>query len=162
STIAILGPEDHRVAIASTDPGVRRRLGSVGRPLPTLEVELRDLDGKPVDVGETGEIWVRGEQVAGEYLGRADVMEDGWFPTKDAGWIDPEGSLSRGGRLDEVIVGGAENPPPGEIGDVLGPPPAVADAAVVGVPDTEWGEKVVAAVVLTDGTTATEAELKEW
>jgi len=162
STIAILGPEDHRAAIASTDPAVRRRLGSVGRPLPTLEVELRDLDGKPVDVGETGEIWVRGEQVAGEYLGRADVMEDGWFPTKDAGSIDPDGYLYLEGRLDDVIVRGAENLSPGEIEDVLVAYPAVADAAVVGVPDTEWGEKVVAAVVLTEGATATEAELKEW
>jgi acyl-CoA synthetase (AMP-forming)/AMP-acid ligase II len=162
STIAILSPEDHRIAIASTDAAVRRRLGSVGRPLPTLEVELRDLDGKPVDVGETGEIWVRGEQVAGEYLGRADVVEDGWFPTKDAGSLDHDGYLYLEGRLDDVIVRGAENLSPGEIEDVLVAHPAVADAAVVGVPDTEWGEKVVAAVVLTEGATASEADLQDW
>jgi len=162
STIAILGPEDHRTAVASTDPAVRRRLGSVGRPLPTLEVELRDLDGKPVDVGEPGEIWVRGEQVAGEYLGRADVMEDGWFPTKDAGSLDADGYLYLEGRLDDVIVRGAENLSPGEIEDVLVAHTAVADAAVVGVPDTDWGEKVVAAVVVTEGATVSEADLQDW
>src|SRR5262245_58026948 len=162
STIAILGPEDHRTAIASSEPAVRRRLGSVGRPLPTLEVELRDADGKPVGVGETGEIWVRGEQVAGEYLGRADVMEDGWFPTKDAGSIDPDGYLYLEGRLDDVIVRGAENLSPGEIEDVLVSHPAVVDAAVVGVPDTDWGEKVVAAVVVVEGEQPSEAELQAW
>jgi acyl-CoA synthetase (AMP-forming)/AMP-acid ligase II len=162
STISVLGPDDHRVAIASDDPSVRRRLGSVGRPLPTLEVEIRDPDGKPVGPGEAGEIWVRGEQVAGEYLGRPDVMEDGWFPTKDAGSLDRDGYLYLEGRLDDVIVRGAENLSPGEIEDVLVSHPAIADAGVVGVPDTEWGEKVVAAVVLAEGAAATEPELQDW
>jgi acyl-CoA synthetase (AMP-forming)/AMP-acid ligase II len=62
STIAVLGPEDHRVALASDDPAVRRRLGSVGRPLPTLDVEIRDAGGVPVPVGAAGEIFVRGER----------------------------------------------------------------------------------------------------
>jgi acyl-CoA synthetase (AMP-forming)/AMP-acid ligase II len=162
STIAVLGPEDHRRAIASTDPAVRRRLASVGQPLPTLEVEIRDPDGKPVATGEPGEIWVRGEQVAGEYLGRDDVMVDGWFPTKDAGSLDADGYLYLEGRLDDVIVRGAENLSPGEIEDVLVQHPAVTDAGVVGVPDTEWGEKVVAVVVLAEGATATEPELQGW
>jgi acyl-CoA synthetase (AMP-forming)/AMP-acid ligase II len=162
STIAVLGPEDHRVAIASDDPGVRRRLGSVGRPLPTLDVEIRDVDGRPVAAGEAGEIWVRGEQVAGEYIGGGDVMVDGWFPTKDAGSLDPDGYLYLEGRLDDVIVRGAENMSPGEIEDVLARHPSVADAGVVGVPDTEWGEKVVAAVVVTEGRAASVEELQEW
>jgi acyl-CoA synthetase (AMP-forming)/AMP-acid ligase II len=162
STISVLGPDDHRVAIASDDPSVRRRLGSVGRPLPTLEVEIRDPDGEPVGPGEAGEIWVRGEQVAGEYLGRPDVMQDGWFPTKDAGSLDADGYLYLEGRLDDVIVRGAENLSPGEIEDVLVSHPAIADAGVVGVPDTEWGEKVVAAVVLAEGAAATEPELQDW
>jgi acyl-CoA synthetase (AMP-forming)/AMP-acid ligase II len=89
-------------------------------------------------------------------------MEDGWFPTKDAGSLDLDGYLYLEGRLDDVIVRGAENLSPGEIEDVLVAHPAVADAAVVGVPDTEWGEKVVAAVVLSEGATATEAELQGW
>ncbi len=162
STIAVLGPDDHRTAIASDDPAVRRRLGSVGRPLPTLDVEIRDVDGQPVAIGEAGEIWVRGEQVAGEYLGRDNVMVDGWFPTKDAGSLDADGFLYLEGRLDDVIVRGAENMSPGEIEDVLARHPSVADAGVVGVPDTEWGEKVVAAVVVAEGRAASEEDLQEW
>ncbi len=162
STIAVLGPDDHRTAITSDDHSVRARLGSVGRPLPALDVEIRDVDGTPVGVGEAGEIWVRGEQVAGEYLGRADVMVDGWFPTKDAGSLDSDGYLYLEGRLDDVIVRGAENLSPGEIEDTLIAHPSVADVAVVGVPDTEWGEKVVAAVVAVEGEVVSEAELQAW
>jgi acyl-CoA synthetase (AMP-forming)/AMP-acid ligase II len=162
STVAVLGPQDHRTAISSADPDVRRRLGSVGRPLPTVDVQIRGADGTPVGAGEPGEIWVRGEQVAGEYLGRDDVTVEGWFPTHDAGWLDADGYLYLAGRLDDVIVRGAENLSPGEIEDVLLEHPAVAEAAVVGVPDTEWGEKVVAAVVLAHGGAATEPELQDW
>jgi fatty-acyl-CoA synthase len=162
STISVLTPEDHRQAIASDDPAVRRRLGSVGRPLASLEVELRDADGKPVEPGQVGELYVRGEQVAGEYLDRAGVMQDGWFPTRDGAWLDDDGYLYLEGRLDDVIVRGAENLSPGEIEDVLHDHPAVADAGVVGVPDTEWGEAVVAAVVLHEGANATEDELRAW
>jgi fatty-acyl-CoA synthase len=162
STIAVLGPDDHRAAVSSDDPVIRARLGSVGRPLPTLEVELRDTGGQPVGPGELGELWVRGEQVAGEYLGRAGGVEDGWFPTRDSGYLDQDGYLFLAGRLDDVIVRGAENLSPGEIEDVLVDHPAVAEAAAVGVPDTEWGEKVVAVVVLSEGSVATEVELKAW
>jgi fatty-acyl-CoA synthase len=162
STISVLSPDDHREAVSSDDPAVRARLGSVGMPLPTLEVEVRDANGTPVDVGEPGEIWVRGEQVAGEYLGRADTMEEGWFPTKDAGYLDESGYLYLGGRLDDVIVRGAENISPGEIEEVLITHPSVRDAAVYGAPDTEWGEVAVAAVVVSEGASVTEAELQDW
>jgi acyl-CoA synthetase (AMP-forming)/AMP-acid ligase II len=162
STVAVLGPEDHRQAIASSDPAVRGRLRSVGRPLPSVEVEVRDPFGRAVPPGEAGEVWVRGEQVAGEYLGRPESREDGWFPTRDGGVLDADGYLYIEGRLDDVIVRGAENMSPGEIEDALVSHPAVAEAAVVGVPDTDWGEKVVAAVVLSQGSSATEAELQDW
>ena len=105
----MLGPEDHRQAFASDDPAVRARLGSVGQPLPTLELEIRDPDGNPLPAGQSGEIYVRGEQVAGEYLGRDSVMEDGWFPTRDGGFLDEDGFLYLTGRLDDIIVRGAEN-----------------------------------------------------
>ena len=88
--------------------------------------------------------------------------EDGWFPTRDSGSLDEDGFLYLEGRLDDVIVRGAENLSPGEIEDVLVAHPAVADAAVVGVPDTEWGEKVVAAVVAVEGEQPSEAELQAW
>jgi acyl-CoA synthetase (AMP-forming)/AMP-acid ligase II len=105
---------------------------------------------------------VRGDQVAGEYLGRSVLTDDGWFPTKDAGRLDEEGFLFLDGRLDDVIVRGAENLSPGEIEDCLLSHPAVADAAVVGVPDQEWGETVGAAIVLEPGQSATAEELQTW
>jgi acyl-CoA synthetase (AMP-forming)/AMP-acid ligase II len=162
STISILGPDDHREASQSDDPAVRARLGSVGRPLPTLEVEIRDGEGGLVIPGEVGELWVRGEQVAGEYLDRPEVVDAGWFPTRDSCYLDDAGYLYLAGRIDDVIVRGAENMSPGEIEEVLAAHPAVEDAAVVGVPDSEWGEKVVAAVVLATGATTNEDELREW
>lgn len=162
STIALLGPDDHREALASADPAVRGRLGSVGRPLPSVEIEIRDDSGAPAAVGERGEIYVRGEQVSGQYEGRSALTSDGWFPTNDAGWLDGDGFLFVEGRLDDVIVRGGENISPGEVEDVLTAHPTVADAAVVGVPDREWGEKVVAAVVAADGALPSEDELRDW
>ena len=151
STIAVLSPDDHRTAIASDDPAVRRRLTSVGQPLPTLEVEIRDPDGNPLGAGERGEVYVRGEQVAGEYLGRSVLTDDGWFPTNDAGYLDDDGFLYLDGRMDDVIVRGAENLSPGEIEDTIASHPAVREAAVIGVPDPEWGEAVAAVVVVEPG-----------
>jgi fatty-acyl-CoA synthase len=162
STIAVLTPDDHREALSSDDPGARRRLASVGRPLPTLELEIRDADGTVVAAGEVGEIHVRGEQVSGEYLGGAALDPDGWFATKDGGFVDAEGFLFVEGRLDDVIVRGGENMSPGEIEETLLAHQAVVEVGVFGVPDTEWGEKVVAAVVVAEGTEPSEVELQEW
>src|SRR5580658_4978325 len=162
STIAMLTPDDHRQAFASDDPTVRARLGSVGRPLPMCEVEIRGEDEAPVPAGEKGEIWVRGEQVAGEYVGRSTLTDDGWFRTRDAGWFDAHGFLYIDGRLDDLIVRGGENISPGEVEEVLMAHPAVAEAAVIGIPDPEWGEGVAAVVVLHRGQAADEPELQTW
>jgi acyl-CoA synthetase (AMP-forming)/AMP-acid ligase II len=162
STIALLGPEDHRHAFGSEVPSVRRRLGSVGRPLPTLEVEIRDAGGVALPAGESGEINVRGDQVSGEYVGRHGLGVDGWFATKDGGFLDEEGFLFVEGRLDDVIVRGGENVSPGEIEDILLSHPAVADVCVVGLPDSEWGEQVAAAVVLAKGSQLAPDEIREW
>ena len=147
STVALLGAEDHRIAIASDDPNVRRRLGSVGRPLPSLELEIRRDDGSCCDVEESGEIYVRGEQVSGEYLHKKAIADDGWFATNDGGWLDSDGYLFVEGRLDDVIVRGGENISPGEIEDVLRGHDDVVDVAVLGLPCVQWGEKVAAVVV---------------
>ena len=147
STVALLGPEEHRAAHASSDPEVRARLGSVGRPLPTVQIEIRDEEGKPLPAGERGEIYVRGDQVSGEYRERSALDAQGWFPTRDAGWMDAEGYLFLAGRADDVIVRGGENISPGEIEAVLLSHPVIADAAAVAVPSTEWGESVGIAVV---------------
>ncbi|ETI61164.1 AMP-dependent synthetase and ligase [Sphingobium sp. C100] len=162
STIALLGPEEHRAAHRSDDPTVRARLGSVGRPLPTIELEIRDEEGRKLPVGERGEIYVRGDQVSGEYRERSALDAEGWFPTRDAGWLDAEGYLFLAGRADDVIVRGGENISPGEIEDVLMTHPCVADACAVAVPSLEWGEAVGVAIVVRPGhNPASEAELCE-
>lgn len=151
STIALLGPDDHRVAQYSDDDAERARLKSAGRPLPGVEVSIRDDDFNELPAGEVGEIYVRGEQVSGEYLEKGSLLDnDGWFPTRDGGFIDEAGYLFIQGRNDDVIIRGGENMSPGEIEDVILTDERVKEAAAIGVPDTEWGEKVVAVVVRND------------
>ena len=161
STVALLGPQDHRSAIASADPLVRNRLGSVGQALPSVDIEIRDDEGSPCPPGTPGEIFVRGPQVSGEYLERSALDDDGWFPTRDAGYLDVEGYLYLSGRADDVIVRGGENISPAEVEDVLLSHPAIADAAVVAIASEEWGEGVAAAVVLKTDAEATEHELQQ-
>ena len=158
STIAMLSPDDHREAMGSADESVRRRLGSVGRPLPTLELEIRGPDGKVLPPGQSGEIYVRGDQVSGEYKHKKMLDADGWFATNDGGWMDDEGYLFVEGRLDDVIVRGGGNISPGEIEDVLREHQAVADVAVFGLPDDEWGERV-ACVIVARGTAPSQEDL---
>lgn len=161
STIALLGPDEHRAAHMASDPAERARLASVGKPLPTIELEIRDESGGVLPPGREGEIYVRGEQVSGRYRERSALDANGWFPTRDAGYLDDAGYLFLCGRADDVIVRGGENISPGEIEDVLLGHPAIADAAVVAVPSAEWGEAVGAAIVLRDGAEApAEDEIK--
>jgi long-chain acyl-CoA synthetase len=163
STIAILGPEEHRAAAGSNDSKIRQRLVSVGKPLPSVEVSIRDDEGKPLGRGERGEICVRGEQVSGEYLAQGSRLDnEGWFPTRDGGSMDADGYLFLEGRIDDIIVRGGENISPGEIEDVLLAHATVADAAVIGIPDEQWGEAVVASVVLKAGASATADDLRGW
>jgi long-chain acyl-CoA synthetase len=160
STIAVLGPDDHRAAASSEDPAVRRRLGSVGKPA-AVEIEIRDDEGKVLGPEEAGLVFVRGPQVSGEYLQQGSQLDaEGWFPTKDRGYLDAEGYLFLDGRSDDVIVRGGENISPGEIEDLLLTHPAVADVAVVAMPDEQWGEAVAAAVVLKPGAKASAQELQ--
>ena len=162
STVALLGPEAHREARSSSDPAARARLASVGKPLPTIELEIRDEDGNVLPPGEAGEIYVRGDQVSGEYKEKSALIAGGWFPTRDAGYLDSDGYLYLAGRADDVIVRGGENLSPGEIEDVLLTHPAIADACAVGVPSVEWGEAVGVALVLREGhASPDEAELKD-
>jgi acyl-CoA synthetase (AMP-forming)/AMP-acid ligase II len=162
STVALLGPDDHRAALASDDPKIRARLTSLGKPTPAVEIEIRDDDGNPLPPGQAGEIYVRGEQVSGEYKEKSALTADGWFPTRDAGYIDEDGFIFLSGRADDVIVRGGENMSPGEIEDVLMTHPAIIDAAAVAIPSVEWGEAVGVAVVTRDGHNQPgEEELKE-
>ncbi len=162
SSIAVLGPEEHREALSSDEPAVRARLASVGRPLPSVEVSIRDAEGEVVALGQRGEVWVRGDQVSGEYKGSSLLDAEGWFPTKDAGYIDEEGFLFLDGRIDDVIIRGGENLSPGEIEDVLLLHPAIQDAVVLGLPDVEWGEVVAAVIVPEEGAVVDEDDIRTW
>nr|WP_090340326.1 fatty acid--CoA ligase family protein [Mycolicibacterium malmesburyense]CRL69406.1 AMP-dependent synthetase/ligase [Mycolicibacterium malmesburyense] len=162
STIAVLGPDDHRAALASSDEAVLRRLGSVGRPVPGVEVQIRNSEGDVLGPGETGELFVRGDQVSGRYAEIGSVLDaDGWFPTRDIAMLDEDDYLFIGGRSDDTIIRGGENIAPAEIEDVLVEHPSVRDCAVVGPEDPEWGQIIVAVVVPADSTTPDADELRD-
>jgi acyl-CoA synthetase (AMP-forming)/AMP-acid ligase II len=162
STIALLGPQDHRDAMTATDPRHRARLASAGRAVPGIEMQIRDGSGAALGPDEVGELWVRGPQVVGEYLGVGSVLDaDGWFPTNDRAWLDADGYLFIEGRADDTIIRGGENIAPAEIEDALLSHPAVADTAVVGVADEDWGQRLVAVVVRRPGADAGAEELKQ-
>ncbi len=163
STVAVLGPDDHREALASDDPAVRARLGSTGRVLPSVELEIRDPFDEVLPAGEVGRICVRGDQVSAEYagIGRA-VDERGFFDTRDKGYLDDAGYLFIGGRVDDTIIRGGENIAPAEIEDVILAHEDVEDCAVVGVPDDEWGQRIEAAVVAREGCSIDAEALREY
>ncbi len=162
STIAVLTPDDHREAQAAADPAVLRRLASVGQPVPSVEVQIRGEDGAVLPAGQTGELFVRGEQVSGRYTGIGSVLDaEGWFPTRDIATLDEGGYLFIGGRSDDTIIRGGENISPAELEDVLVEHPHVRDVAVVGVEDPQWGQAIVAVVVPAAGTAPDVEELRE-
>jgi acyl-CoA synthetase (AMP-forming)/AMP-acid ligase II len=154
STLTILGPDDHRLDGSPEEVEKRtRRLTSLGRPLPDVEVKIAGDDGADVPTGEVGEICVRTPRVMKGYAGAKDspLTPDGWLPTRDMGWVDEDGYVYIAGRKDDMIIRGGENIAPAEVESVLQSHPAVEEAAVVGVPDVEWGQRVAAFVVLRAG-----------
>jgi acyl-CoA synthetase (AMP-forming)/AMP-acid ligase II len=161
SSIAVLGPDDHRDAVASDDPAVRARLGSVGRPLPGVEIEVRAPDGSLCPPGQTGQIYVRGAQVAGEYRETGPVTDaDGWFSTRDEGYLDTDGFLFVRGRADDTIIRGGENIAPAEVEEVIRQIPGVAEVAVAGLPSEEWGQRIGAFIVAEPGAALTDEQVR--
>ena len=152
STVALLGPDDHRLAMYSDDPVWTARLSSVGQAVPGIEVRIADETGADLGIDSPGEIQIRGDQVGGAY---ADVESktdaDGWLHTGDRGWLDVDGYLFCEGRADDTIIRGGENISPAEIEDALLTHDAVSTACVVGLADEEWGERIVAAITLRAG-----------
>jgi acyl-CoA synthetase (AMP-forming)/AMP-acid ligase II len=162
ATITLLGPADHREALASEDPTIRARLGSAGRPVPGVEIAVFDERGNPCPTGVAGDIHVRGPQVSGEYEGRPRRDPRDWFPTRDRGFLDRDGYVFVEGRADDTIIRGGENIAPAEIEDVLLRHPDVAECAVVGIPDPEWGQAIAAVVVLQPSSCIEPDDLREW
>jgi malonyl-CoA/methylmalonyl-CoA synthetase len=133
-----------------------RRPGSVGLPLPGVEIAVVDADGAPIAAGDNGEIVIRGPQVFSGYRGDAEATAaafhpGGWFRTGDIGTIDPDnGYLTITGRSKELIITGGMNVYPREVELALEADQSVARAGVAGLPSEQWGEEVVAAVVPAD------------
>ncbi|WP_256339740.1 MULTISPECIES: AMP-binding protein [unclassified Streptomyces] len=142
------------------------RPGSVGTPIPGVEMRVVDDDRRNVAHGKTGEIVIRGHNVMKRYWQRpketAGTIRDGWLHTGDVGWIDQDGYFWIVGRTKDVIIRGGYNVYPREVEDVLYEHPAVAEAAVIGLPDADLGEEVGAAVVLKPDAQATAEELREY
>jgi acyl-CoA synthetase (AMP-forming)/AMP-acid ligase II len=151
-------------ALGGVDPATRlTRLGAAGRPALGVEVRLVDPAGAEVAPGEIGEIVVRGDVVTPGYwndpAATAELLRDGWLHTGDLAWRDPDGFVHISGRAKDVIISGGFNVYAREVERVLETHPGVREAAVVGVPDAEWGESIVAFVVLERAGVATGEEL---
>ncbi|HMK64091.1 MAG TPA: AMP-binding protein, partial [Acidimicrobiales bacterium] len=130
-------------------------IGSHGRPAPFVRIAVLDPDGAELDPGQTGEICVRGLTVMNGYHNRPQLngerQSGGWHHTNDLGRLEPDGSLTFIGPCTRLIKSAAENIYPVEVENCLKSHPAVADAAVIGVPDPTWGQNVKAVVVLAAG-----------
>ena len=150
--------------LTSTVVGGRAKAGSVGRPIPGVEVVLRDVTDEPVEDDDPGEIVVRGRNLFTGYWpdgsGGPDV--DGWFPTGDVAFADDDGDLHLVDRRRELILVSGFNVYPAEVEAVLLGHPAVADVAVIGQPDDRTGETVVAYVVAEPGQALSRESLLEW
>jgi long-chain acyl-CoA synthetase len=142
----------------------RHVIGSVGTPVGTTEVQIRDAEGRPVEIGQEGEICIRGRNIMKGYLmrpeeTRAAFWED-WFRSGDIGCLDSDGYLFIVDRLKDLIITGGENVYPREVEEVLYTIPGVEECAVIGLPDKEWGEQVTAIIVPAQGHTPDAASLK--
>ncbi len=139
------------------------RIGSCGFPRTGMEIAIKDPDGKRLEANQKGEICVRGPAVFAGYYDNAEAnakaLKGGWFHTGDLGYLDEAGFLYITGRASDMYISGGSNVYPREAEEVLLTHPAVAEVAVLGVPDAQWGESGVGVVVLNEGKAATEAEL---
>jgi acyl-CoA synthetase (AMP-forming)/AMP-acid ligase II len=165
SSLTVLGPDDHRLSGTAAEVELKlKRLNSIGKPLPDVEIKVRDDEGKFLPAGEVGEIIIRTPRIMKGYAGRDDDarLPDGWRATGDLGWLDDEGYVFFAGRKDDMIIRGGENIAPAEIETVLMSHPAVDECAVIGVPSVEWGQTVKAFVVPRKSHQVSEADLTEF
>ena len=152
--------------VTSNAMGAEAKPGSIGKPLPDVELRLLDEQGDDVEDGDPGEIAVRGPNVFRGYwhddAATAEAVRDGWFHTGDVAYEDEDGYLFLVDRKKDLIIVSGFNVYPREVEEALYRHPKVAEAAVVGVPHPYTGEAVKAVVVLKPGTSATEEEIIEF
>ena len=163
SSLTVLGPDDHRLEGSPEQVELKlKRLNSIGKPLPDVEVGVRDDYGNQLHPGQVGEICIRTPRIMKGYAGRADenALSDGWRATGDLGWVDDDGYVFFAGRKDDMIIRGGENIAPAEVESVLMSHPSIEEAAVVGEPSEEWGQVLKAFVVVRPGERASADELK--
>lgn len=137
---------------AGREPGTPPKPGSVGRPLPGIEIRIVESTGVDAAPGDPAEIWVKGDNLFSGYWpdGIDGPRDDGWYPTGDVGFVDEDGELTLVDRLRELVIVSGFNVYPFEVEEVIAEVPGVSEVAVVGLPDPETGEAVVAFVVATD------------
>jgi acyl-CoA synthetase (AMP-forming)/AMP-acid ligase II len=169
STITTLGPDDHVITGTEEEKAkkLKRLQSSIGRPMDDVEIKIVDGDLKEVPTGEVGEILARGPRVMSGYWKDAEktakaLTPDGWLRTSDKGYVDDEGYIYLAGRGDDMIIRGGENISPEEVENVLYAHPSIEEAAVIGVPDPDWGQEPKAIVVLKKGRTAPADEIMEF
>ena len=167
ATITMLPPDDH-VLNGSTEEVERKlkRLTSIGKPLEDVEVRIVDEDGGDVVTGEVGEIVARGQRLMKGYwrqdAATADTIRGGWLYTGDLGYWDDDGYIFLAGRSKDFIKRGGEMISPQEVEQVLHSHPDIEEAAIIGIPDIDWGERVRAVVVASPGHAVDERDVIEY
>jgi acyl-CoA synthetase (AMP-forming)/AMP-acid ligase II len=167
ATITMLPPEDHM--LTGTEEEIEKklkRLSSIGKPLDDVEVQILGEDGKQMPTGEVGDIVARGGRVMKGYWNMeeatAEAIRDGWLHTGDLGYQDEDGYIFLSGRAKDFIKRGGEMISPEEVEQVLQSHPAIDEAAIIGIPDLDWGERVRAIVVAKSGQVVDEADVIEF
>jgi fatty-acyl-CoA synthase len=149
---------------SATDDPLDKRVATVGRVLPHLEVKVVDIDGRIVPVGEKGELCTKGYSVMQGYWNdparTAEAIRDGWMHTGDLGVIDAEGYCNIVGRVKDMVIRGGENVYPREVEEFLFRHPKVAAVQVFGVPDARYGEELCAWIITKPGQACTEDEIR--
>ncbi|TET87096.1 MAG: long-chain-fatty-acid--CoA ligase [Dehalococcoidia bacterium] len=169
STITTLGPEDHVISGTPEEKAkkLKRLETSIGRPMSDVEMKVVDADGNDLPPGEMGEFVARGPRIMKGYFKDEEktaqaFTKDGWLRTSDTGYMDEDGYFYLAGRGDDMIIRAGENISPEEVETVLYSHPKIEEAAVIGIPDPEWGQEPRAVVVLKEGKSASPEEIIEY